>query len=102
MGAGRKGGLMSLIQQNKVCYVCGTTQGLHKHHIFYGTGNRKLSEADGCYCYLCYLHHNGSNKGVHFNRALDLELKRRCELAWLHVNKLTVEDFIKRYGKNYI
>lgn len=94
---------MSLIQESKTCYVCGTTRNLHKHHIFYGTANRKKSEADLCYCYLCYYHHNGSKKfGVHFNRALDLELKRKCEQAWLNVNNATVEDFISRYGKNYL
>ena len=93
---------MSLIQQNKRCYVCGTTQGLHKHHIFYGIANRRKSEDDLCYCYLCFYHHNGSNKGVHFNRELDLKLKRECERAWLNVNNATIKDFIKRFGKNYL
>lgn len=93
---------MSLIQQDKECYICHTTRGLHKHHIFYGIANRSKSEADGCYCYLCYLHHNGSTYGVHFNRELDLRLKRECERAYLSVHNATVEDFIKRYGKNYL
>ena len=92
---------MSLIQINKECYVCGTTKGLHRHHIFYGS-NRRKSEADDCVVYLCFYHHNGSNKGVHFNRALDLELKRKCERAWINVHKATVKDFINRYGKNYL
>ena len=92
----------SLIQNGRYCYVCGTEYALHLHHIFYGTSNRKLADEDGAYCYLCYLHHNGSNKGVHFNKELDLKLKRECEKAWLDAFNADLSDFIKRYGKNYL
>ena len=91
----------SLIQNGRYCYVCGTEYALHKHHIFYGSANRKLSEEDGAYCYLCYMHHNGGNYGVHFNKDLDIELKRECQEAW-EQTKGTREDFIKRYGKTWL
>ena len=91
----------SLLQRNEACYICGTTLNLHLHHIFYGTANRKLSDADGCVVYLCQRHHTGA-AGVHFNRKVDLTLKTRCEKAWLIKYNKTIEDFIKRYGKNYI
>lgn len=91
----------SIIQKEKVCYICGTTSNLHKHHIFFGTANRKLSEEDGCVVYLCVNHHTGL-QGVHNNHRLDLDLKQKCERAWIrHFNK-SIEDFIKRYGKSYI
>jgi hypothetical protein len=69
--------------------------------VFYGTANRRLSEEDGCVVYLCRRHHTGG-AGVHNNRKVDLTLKARCEEAWLEEYGKTIEDFIARYGKNYI
>ena len=90
------------IGSSKMCYVCQTSYNLHKHHIFYGTANRKKAEQDGCWCWLCSRHHNMSNDGVHFNKQLDLELKTKAQLAWMQVYNKTINDFIKRYGKNYL
>ena len=90
----------SILSDKRVCFVCGVTQNLERHHIYYGTSNRKLSEADGCFVYLCREHHTGKD-GAHFNRSLDLYLKTRCQTAWERKNG-TREDFIKRYGKSYI
>ena len=91
----------SILQRNKACYVCGTTLNLHLHHIYYGTANRKLSDEDGCVVYLCQRHHTGA-AGVHTNRKIDLTLKTKCELAWLKEYDKTIEDFIERYGRNYL
>ena len=91
----------SILQNDKSCYVCGTTLNLHLHHIFYGTANRKLSDADGCVVYLCQLHHTGA-AGVHFNKKIDLTLKAKCQLQWQEHYKKTTEDFIRRYGRSYL
>lgn len=64
--------------------------------------NRQKSIEDGCCVYLCGKHHNLSNEGVHFNRDLDMKLKREMEQAWLMYYNKTTKDFIKRYGRNYI
>ena len=93
--------LASLLSDNKVCYICGTTFNLHKHHVF-GGANRKRSDREGCWCYLCAPHHNMSDKGVHFDREADLKLKRECQTKWMEKNDKTVEDFIEAYGKSYI
>ena len=93
--------MKSLISDNRVCWVCGTIYNLHKHHIF-GGANRKKSDKDGCWVYLCGYHHNLSGEGVHFNRKLDLKLKRECESNWLERNGKTEDDFIREYGKNYL
>lgn len=96
----------SLLQNKKCCYVCGTTQDLHYHHIFYGTANRKKSDEDLMGVYLCGLHHNLSNAGVHFNKALDLKLKQQAEKIWIRTYCNSEEDgiekFIRRYGRNYL
>ena len=91
----------SLIQNEKKCYVCGTTINLHIHEVFFGK-NRKKSIEDGCCIYLCGRHHNQSNEGVHFNKKLDLELKREMEEHWINHYMKDIKDFIKRYGRNYL
>lgn len=91
----------SILQRNKTCYICGTTFNLHLHHVYYGTANRKLSDADGCVIYLCQAHHTGAH-GVHFNKKIDLTIKARTQITWQkHYNK-TTEDFIARYGRSYL
>lgn len=48
--------------------------------------------------WLCLEHHNMSNKGVHFDRMLDLEIKCDCQDKWLESGR-TKDDFIKIFGK---
>lgn len=91
----------SLLDNNKVCFICGTTFNLHKHHI-YGGANRSKSERDGCWCYLCAPHHNMSDRGVHFDREKNLWLKNTCQKLWMTKYKKTEEDFIKEYGRSYL
>ena len=76
--------------------------GLHRHEIFYGTSNRKKSIEDGLVVYLAPEMHNMSNKGVHFNKSFDNELKRVGQTTWMTYYNKSEEDFRKRYGKNYI
>lgn len=91
----------SILQKEKKCYVCDTTSNIHIHEVYFGK-NRTKSIQDGCCVYLCGKHHNQSNLGVHFNHELDLEIKKQMEKCWLeHYNK-TIDDFIKRFGKNYL
>lgn len=91
----------SIISNDRVCLVCGSIFNLHKHHIFYGRGNRKLSEKYGCWCYLCGTHHNLSDRGVHFNKDLDLRLKQECQRVW-ELKHGGREKFIKTFGKSYL
>lgn len=91
----------SIIQSEKECYVCKSTVGLHCHHILFGSANRKHSERLGLKVWLCYWHHNGSNEGVHMNRALDMYLK---EIAQKHFEDVYGDrkEFIKVFGRNYL
>ena len=91
----------SIISNKEECLVCQTPLNLHRHHIFFGTSNRKQSEKYGCWCFLCARHHNLSNEGVHFNKELDLMLKKYCQKKWeeIHGDR---EQFIKTFGKSYI
>lgn len=89
----------SIIENTKECYICKTTLNLHKHHIYFAS-NRKISEREGCWIYLCARHHNMSDEGVHFNRELDLSIKRECQERWERNG--TREEFIKTFGKSYL
>lgn len=91
----------SIISNECECLICKTTRGLHRHHIFFGTANRKKSEEYGCWCYLCYRHHLGSNFAVHYNHDLDLRLKRLCQRKW-EQKYGDRADFIKVFGKSWI
>ena len=90
----------SIIDNERRCYVCHTTQNLHKHHIVHGYAFRKVSEEYGLWVYLCAYHHNMSNEGVHFNRELDLKLKRLAQQKF--IEKYPDKDFIKELGRNYL
>lgn len=90
--------MKSLFSDEKVCWLCGSPH-VHKHHIMYGTANRRLSESWGCWVYLCPRHHNMSKDGVHFNKQLDRELKEECQRRW---EERYGEGFIEIFGRNYL
>ncbi len=92
----------SILQTKKECLICKAQYQLHLHHVFGGTGKRKISDREGLVVWLCPFHHNASNHSVHLNRELDLKVKRWAEKKWLERNNKTVEDFIKLFGKNYL
>lgn len=76
--------------------------GSHRHEIFYGVRNRKKSIEDGLVVFLRPELHNASSLGVHFNKELDLELKREAEKRWLEYYHKDIEDFIRKFGRNYL
>lgn len=91
----------SIVSNEKKCWVCGAEYGLHKHHIYAGVANRKLSEKYGLWVYLCGRHHNLSNEGAHFNRDLDLRLKQYAQEVF-EARIGTRDDFRAIFGKSYI
>ena len=76
--------------------------GSHRHECFFGTANRKISIEDGLVVFLEPRLHNMSNEGVHFNKEFDLMIKREAEKRWLEYYHKDIEDFIKKYGRNYL
>ena len=92
--------MKSILQKDKECFVCRTTQNLHKHHIFFNTANRKLSERYGCWCFLCARHHNMSDEGIHFNKSLDLEVKKIAQAEFEKTH--TREEFREIFGRSWL
>ncbi len=80
------------------CIVCGKPNP-HKHHVLYGP-NRKWSEKYKLTVPLCYMHHNGSNAGVHFDKCLDLALKKMAQRKFME--EYPEENFVEIFGRNYL
>lgn len=92
----------SIIQSEKECYVCGTTQWLEEHHIFEGTANRKLSEKYGLKIWLCHRHHNEVPDGIHFDEQMRERIKQKAQKIFMQKKGKTIEEFIQIFGKNYL
>ena len=91
--------LDSVLQQEKECYLCHRTGGLHSHHVF-GAANRKWSEQFGLKIWLCPEHHNMSDQGIHFNKDFDIEVKRRAQARF--ESEHGHEEFMRIFGRNYL
>lgn len=96
--------LKSIIQNDKsYCYIHRNYLGVdvnasQEHHCLHGFGRRKVADADGLTVYLCEkCHRLLHDKGFH-----DKDMEQLAEKTWLeHYNK-SIEDFIQRYGRNYL
>lgn len=84
----------------KHCYICGTTQNIHKHECIHGIAHRKLSIKYGLVVPLCGVHHNLSKEGVHMDPKKDRELKKIAQQAF--EEKYSHEEFMAVFKKNYL
>lgn len=76
-------------------------EGLVRHEVMFGR-NRQKSIEDGLVVFLTPEMHNMSEYGVHFNPTFDRDLKQAGQRIWQEHYKKSSDDFIKRYGKNYL
>lgn len=92
----------SIMQKEKRCFICDTTQNLHLHHVMSGTANRTNSEKYGFKVWLCMNHHTGDD-GVHRNpnEGWDLFLKQEAQ-SYFEANYGTRDDFIRVFGKSWL
>ncbi len=92
--------MKSIIQKDKECFICRSRSQLQEHHVFFGNPGRKHSEKYGMKVWLCMDHHTGDN-GVHFNRDMDLYVKRCCQRVF-EEKKGSRAEFRKIFGKSYL
>ncbi len=92
----------SIIPNNdEYCFLCKQVGryivGTDTHHMLFGN-KKSFADDDGLTVQLCHRHH----MRLHQQQEHQLELKQLAERVWLeHYNK-TIEDWIKRYGKNFL
>lgn len=93
--------MKSIIQTEKVCYICGSCRNLESHHIFFGNPNRKWSEKYGLKVWLCPYDHRDYKNGVHGQaiwKRKQLEQIGQVAFEKLHDH----QKFIQVFGKNYL
>lgn len=95
----------SIIQEDSSkCFLCGrngSSDPLEKHHVFPGNPNRKHSEEDGLFVFICgdRCHRNGKLSA--HQSAVTAELLK-VEAQKAYEDRHTREEFVQRYGKNYL
>ena len=88
----------SILQHEKVCYLCGSRLDLERHHIMAGP-NRKWSEKYGLWIWCCHEHHTGQN-GVQYNRDLNQRVKRLAQIAF--EARHSHDEWMQVFRKNYL
>ena len=86
----------SRISNLPMCTRCGSTKNLHHHHLLNGP-NRKKSDEDGLWIYLCEECH----EYVHNHKQVLLSYKEMGQKVYEREIG-TREDFMKRYRRNYL
>lgn len=89
----------SILQKERVCYICGGVNGLERHHIFGGVANRPISERLGLWVYLCHECHTGQN-GAQYDKAKNLKLKQDAQRAFEIENPRSL--WMELIRKNYL
>lgn len=92
--------MRSIIQNEKKCYLCGSTVGLERHHCIFGDGWRKLADKYGLTVWLCGYHHRDNRNGVHGNNELAKQLKKVAQGAF--EKKYSHEKWMQIFGRNYL
>lgn len=93
----------SILQgKEKCCFITGQIRGLHKHHIFHGTGRRGISDKNGFWVWLIPTLHNIGQNNLHKypNMGLDLKLKKLCQMEY--EKQYSHEEFMNLIGRNYL
>ena len=91
--------MKSILQDEKVCYLCGRQNGLEVHHIFAGVANRRISQANGFVCYLCHECHTGTN-GAQYDPEKNRYLKQMAQMAYEQNH--TRGEWMKLIRRNYL
>lgn len=94
--------MKSILQNDKRCYFTGSTENLHRHHIFFGKRNRKISDQNGFWVWLRYDRHVANSPWAtpHNCREVDLMLKRECQKKFEETHSR--EEFMALIGTNYL
>ena len=90
----------SIIQEDKVCYVTGSTLNLDCHHCIHGS-NRKKADKLGLTVLLRHDVHMALHAHQKPFQNLDNELKKVAQLAY-EEKVGTREDFLRYFGRNYL
>ena len=88
----------SILQPDKKeCFITGSRIDLDLHHIYHGTANRKIADQEGCWVWLRHdIHMQLHDK----DKELDRYLQEECQKEYEKTH--TREEFMRKFGKNYL
>ncbi len=92
--------MKSIIQEEKRCYLCGSTVGLEKHHCIHGSGWRQRADRWGLTVWLCAYHHRDNKHGVHGDAKLDNWFKQLAQRTF--EKKYSHDKWMSIFGRNYL
>ena len=94
----------SIVQTDMSCCFCcrKTNDKLDRHEIFGGRANREKSKRLGLWVLLCHSSCHEGAYGVHQNADAALRLHRTGQEAAMTAYGWGTEDFIRKFGKNYL
>ena len=87
------------MQLTKLCYMCGRSRPLERHHVFFGP-DRKNSEIFGLWVWLCPYCHREGPRAVHRDYESNRQLKRIGQQAFERTH--TRSEFMRVFGRNYL
>ena len=103
----------SIMQTEKECYICRKkadligwkgelySSGLHRHHVMFGSADRKISEETGLWVWLCAeYHHVYGPESAHGNRKVAEMLMRDGQQAFEKIHGH--EEWMRLFGRNYL
>lgn len=98
----RNGYAPSILQDDLTnCFLCGRRdRKLDRHEVFFGS-YRCRSKADGLWVMLCHEEcHEGKN-GAQYNREIRNELSAFAQTTAMEVYGWDIDEWRKRYGKDW-
>jgi len=86
----------------QTCELCQYEIECARHHVFFGSANRTLSDKWGMVAWLCPACHDlvHSNACLPFGDSYNLMLKQRYQKMF--EQRHPAESFIKIFGRNYL
>lgn len=94
----------SILQDDLTCcFLCGRRdRKLDRHEVFFGAAYRQKSKADGLWVCLCHEDcHEGKN-GAQYNREVRERLSAYAQEKAQDKYGWSTEEWIARYGKNWL
>lgn len=84
-----------------LCYLCENYTHTERHEIF-GGSNRTKSKALGLWVCLCPACHRTGAYAVHQNKYVADKLHREGQQEAMCIYDWSVDEFRRRFGKNYL
>lgn len=86
----------SIMQDEKVCFLTGSTYGLDRHHVI-GGSRRSKAEKWGCWVWLRHdVHMDLHERDQGMSRILKATCQKRFEELYGH------DKWMSEFGKNYL